>query len=262
MKKIILIVLLANSLIFAADENKSKLVAHTEFGYVNTQGNSNTNAFSLEAKLKKSFDKHDFALFFDGKYTTDDNVESKNKYLVELNYDYKFTDMLAFDYLLGFKQDKFSGYKYQSYMGPGAKYKVIKTKKHNLEVEGHILYSQDETEDIKYDASGNVIKYPNANNTPTATRVKGKIKNYSSYRAKGVYSWQIIENLKFTQELSYRSEFEDSANYFVFSKTAFVNKISGMFSAGVNYKVDYANLAGDGKERADRTFSASLIIDF
>jgi putative salt-induced outer membrane protein len=262
MKKIILTILLASSLVFAVDEDKNKLLTHTEFGYVNTQGNSNTNAFSLETKVKKSFNKHTFILFFDGKYTTDDNVESKNKYLVELNYDYEFTEILAFDYLLGFKQDKFSGYEYQSYTGPGVKYQVIKTKKHNLEVEGHILYSQDETEDIKYDASGNVIKYPNANNIPTATRVNGKTKNYSSYRAKGIYTWQIIQNLKFTQELSYRSEFEDSTNYFVFSKTAFVNKISGMFSAGVNYKVDYANLAGDSKERADRTFTASLIIDF
>ena len=262
MKKIILSTILLSSLVVAEDMDKNALVTHTEFGYVNTQGNTNTNAFSLDTKVKKSFDKHIFELLFDGQYASDENAETKNKYLLELTYDYQFTDRFAFDYLVGFKQDKFSGYEYQSYTGPGAKYKVIKLENHNLEVEGHILYSQDKTDDVEYDVSGNAIAYPNANNTPVVSKVNGDTRSYSAYRAKAVYNWQILENLKFSQELSYRSEFEDSTNYFVFSKTAVTNKISDIFSAGVNYKVDYVNLAGTGKERTDRTFTANLIIDF
>lgn len=264
MKKIIFTTLLASSLVLASgsDTIKDELVTHVEFGYVNTQGNTDTNAFSLALKEEKAWGKHSVNLLFDGQYASDNNVESKNKYFTELSYDYKLTEKSEFDYLIGYKQDKFSGYSYQSYTGPGGKYKAIKTKHHSLSLEGNILYSQDETEDISYDSAGNTIAYPNANHIATARKVNGSTRNYFAYRAKTVYKWQILENLKFSQVLSYRSEVEDSTNYFVFSKTAIINKITDVFSAGINYKVDYVNLAGSDKERADRTFTANLIVDF
>ena len=264
MNKIILSTLLAGSLMLAAeiDVKKDEFITHAEFGYVNTQGNTDTTALSLDAKISKAFDKHIFELLFDGQYATDSNVESKNKYLLELTYNYQLTDRFAFAYLLGYKEDLFSNYDYQAYTGPGAKYKVIKTEEHKLQIEGNILYAQDKIKDIDYDSTGTRIAYPNPNNIAIASTVNGETRSYSAYRAKAVYAWQILENLKFSQELSYRSEFEDASNYFVFSKTAFVNKISNIFSAGVNYKVDYVNLAGAGKENTDRTFTANLILDF
>lgn len=263
MKKVIFASFVAATLVAAADtNNENELVTHTEFGYVNTQGNTNTTALGLDANIKKPFDKHIFELSFDGQYATENNVESKNKFTTELTYDYQFTDRFAFSYLVGFKKDKFSGFDYQFYTGPGAKYAVIKTEKHNLKLQGNVLYSQDETSDIKYDASGNTIFYPNANHLTTASITKGYTNTYTSLRAKGVYSWKIVDGLKFTQELSYRTEVKDTANYFVTSKTAFTNKIAGIFSAGISYKVDYANQPQDGNERADKTLSANLIIDF
>jgi len=264
LNKIILNTLLASSLILAAeiDTKKNELITHTEFGYVNTQGNTETTTLSLDTKISKAFDKHIFDLMFDGQYATDGNIETKNKYLSELTYDYQFTQKFALNYMVGFRQDMFSGYEYQSYTGPGIKYKAIKTKEHDLKIEGNLLYSQDKIEDTNYDATGALIAYPNPNNLSKASTVKGKTRTYSAYRVKAVYAWQILENLKFSQELSYRSKLEDAENYFVFSKTAFVNKISNIFSAGVNYKIDYVNLAAADKEQTDRTFTANLIIDF
>lgn len=263
MKKLLLASFVASSLVLAAETDKAnELVTHAEFGYVNTQGNTNTTALGLDANAKKAFDKHIFELSFDGQYATDSGVESKNKYTTELTYDYQITERFSFGYLAGFKQDKFSGYDYQLYTGPSVKYKVIKTEEHNLKVEANVLYAQDEISDIHYDASGNSILYPNPNNIATASITKGYTNNYTSLRAKGIYTWQILENLKFSQELSYRTEAKDTANYFVTSKTAITNKIAGIFSAGISYKVDYANIPNDGNERADKTFSANLIVDF
>ena len=261
-KTISSILLFSATIVIADDVKQDKFITHAEFGYVNTQGNTNTNAFSLDTNIKKSWQKHLFELSFDGQYSSDNSIETKNKYLIELEYDYELGDKLAFDYLLGYKEDKFSSYQYQVYTGPGLKYKVIKTQEHDLNIEGNILYSQDETHDIDYDATGNTIAYPNPNNTAIASTLNGKTRSYTSYRTKAMYKWQILENLKFSQELSYRSEIEDSQNYFVFSKTAFTNKISDMFSAGINYKVDYVNLSGAGKENTDRTLTASLNVDF
>ena len=264
MKKIILCSLVASSLLLAADADVNKvtpLTTHTELGYIKTDGNTETQTFNLDAKAKKAWGKHIGNLLFDGQYADDSGVETKNKYIVELNYDYAFTDRFAFTYLAGYKSDKFSAFDSQAYTGPGAKYKAIVSDAHNLTLEGNILYSMDEISDVEYDAGGNVINYPNAANTPVASVVQGDSDNYAAYRAKAVYTWQMLENLKFDQELSYRGSFEETSNYFVFSKTALVSKLSGMFSAGLSYKVDYVNEAGL-KDDTDTTLTANLIIDY
>ena len=218
-------------------QNQS-IMSHTALGYMQTKGNTDTKTLTLDANLKKEFGKNALSFDIDGQYADDNGIESKNKYFLELNYDYNFTDRFAFNYLVGFKDDKFSAYTYQAYTGPGAKYKLVKNDKHNLSLDGNILYSVDEY-------------------TQTSTRDK-----YSSYQAKGVYAWQMMENLKFAQELTYRSDMENSQQYFVFSKTAFTSKISSMFSAGISYKIDYVNIPVDGKENNDRTLTATIGIDY
>lgn len=261
MKKIVVTALALGALVLA-QESEDKLLTHTELGYVNTQGNTQTTALSLDAKAKKGWEKHIVELSFDGQYATDKDIESKNKYLSELSYDYETTQRLSYGYLIGYKQDKFSGFDQQFYTGPGAKYKAIKTPTHQLSLEANILYAQDELVDTNYDAAGNEIPYPNSEEIPTVRVQRGETNSYASYRTKAQYEWKILEHLKFSQELSYRSEFTDSSNYFVFCKTALTNKITDIFSAGVNYKIDYANLPSNTKERADRTFSANFIMDF
>ena len=265
LKKILLSGVVLSSLVMAAEPDLKKddlLKTHTEFGYIETQGNTRTQTFNLESKVKKGWGKHIANLLFDGQYASDKNEEIKNKYLLELEYDYEFTDTLAFSYLVGYKQDRFSGYDYQFYTGPGAKYKAIKTDKHNLSLEGNILYSSDEIEDTKYTQNGQIIKYPNPDNLTTARTEKGYTDDYAAARAKLVYEWKILENLKFDQELSYRCDLGDIDTYFAFSKTALSTKFTDIFSAGVSYKVDYANNPATGKEYADRTFTANLIIDY
>ena len=264
MKKIILSALVASSLVIAAEPDLKKddaLVTHTEFGYIQTDGNTETKTFNLETKAKKAWGKHIFEFKFDGQYADDRSTVTKNKYLVELEYDYELTDRFAFDYLIGYKSDKFSSFDYQYYTGPGAKYKVIVSKSHNLSVEGNILYSVDEISDSEYDVAGEIINYPNPDNIPVATVAEGYRDTYGSYRLKGVYGWQMLENLKFDQEVSYRGSFENSNKYFVFSKSALSSKINSMFSAGLSYKVDYVNEAGD-KENTDTTLTLNLIMDY
>ncbi len=265
MKKIILSSLVISSLVVATESDsktQTPLATHTEFGYIETQGNSVTQTFNLETDIKKSWQRHTATLSIDGQYATEKDNETKNKYLVELEYDYKATDKFSFNYLAGFKRDKFSTFNYQFYTGPGIKYKATKTKEHELSLESNILYSQDDIADVNYAADGTAIEYPNPDNKSVASKVEGKLNDYTSFRAKTVYSWQILKNLKFDQELSYRVDLEDTKNFFAFSKTAFSSKFTDVFSAGISYKVDYVNMPATDKEYTDRTFTANLIIDF
>jgi len=265
LKKILLSTAIIGSLLVAAEpdlKKDDKLITHTEFGYIETQGNTRTQTFNLESKVKKGWDKHIANFLFDGQYASDKGDEIKNKYLIELEYNYEFTDRFSFTYLVGYKQDKFSGYDYQFYTGPGAKYKAIKNKKHDLSIEASALYSTDDIEDVNYDNTGTIINYPNPDNKTTLRTKKGYKDEYAAARAKLVYNWQILDSLKFDQELSYRCDLGNIDTYFAFSKTALSTKISDIFSAGISYKIDYSNNPATGKEYADRTFTANLVIDY
>ena len=243
MKKILLRTIVISSLALAAQAaDADTLVTHTELGYIQTDGNTKTKTFNLDANAKKAWGRHHGSLKIDGQYGSADDIENKKKYLLEANYDYAFTERFAFNYLAGYKSDIYSGFDYQFYTGPGAKYQMIKLEKHNLSLTANILYSQDN------------YHVPNANGDDT--------NDYTGYKAQGVYLWDIVNNLKFTQELGIRGDFDDSENYFVNSKTALTTKISDIFSAGISYKIDYVNQPLPGLDNKDTTLTANLIMDY
>lgn len=244
LRRVAFVSLALSSLLFAADGAKdASLKTHTQLGYISTQGNTRTESFAFATKWNKAWDKHALNWMFDAQYGKAEDssgvyATNKNKFFTELGYDYSFSDALAFNYLAGYKHDKFSNFTYQFYTGPGAKYKAIKTDAHNLSLEASILYSLDKFIEPPYDTN-----------------------DYASFQAKGVYTWQITKTLKFDQTASYRVDLSDSDNYFVYSDSALSAKISDIFSAGLGYKVDYVNLPGD-KEHTDRTLLATLSIDY
>ena len=263
MKKILLLSFATTLMLNAADNiDKNEFKTHTELSFVQTQGNTDTTAFSFDFAGKKAWDKHSAKLDIDALYGIDSGVETKNKILGEFNYDYLFAKNFTVNYLLGYKNDKFSGFEYQFYTGPGIKYLVLDSKVHKLNFQGNILYNLDETMNEYFDANGDEIKYPYPDGTAGATVVNGKSEDYTGYSLKGDYAWKITENFDFVQELSYRSDFDNADYYFAFSKTGVMAKISDMFSMGVSYKIDYTNLPPADKEYSDRTFMTSLIIDY
>lgn len=212
--------------------------ARAEIGYISNSGNTNTEAFNVDTKITNSWDLHSLEASILMQYGTENNVESKNKFLGELLYDYKLSELLSLNYLVGYKDDKFSGFDYQFYTGPGAKYVAIKTDFNDLKIDGNLLYSKDK-----------IHKEP--------------VNTYLGYRVKGVYNMQMLENLKFHQTLSFRSEFSDIQNYFFYSKTAFTTKLSDVFSAGIAYHIDYTNEpAFSGKTSTDKMFTFNLIADY
>lgn len=239
---------------------------HTELGYVSTQGNTNTKSGSLDFVGKQKWDKNAVQLDIDYLYGEENGIENNNKLLVEFNYDYFFTEVFAFNYLIGYKDDKFSGFDYQFYTGPGLKYIAIKNDAHDLVFQGNILYSKDvKTPKYYLDATkAEEIKYPYPTGLTGAYRdpFSGESDSYWSYLLKADYKWKITKSFKFIQNLRYRSEFSNSDNYFVQSKTGVESKISDIFSMGISYKVDYVNLPPEGNKHTDKTFSVTLIIDY
>lgn len=260
MKKLLLISLATASLLMAA-EDPDAFISHSELGFNHTTGNTKTTTLNLDGKAEKNWGRHALIASLDGQYAENNGIESKNKFVAELNYDYVLTHRLSFNYLAGYKDDKFSSFNYQIYTGPGAKYLVFKDEIHNLKIDGNILYAKDSVATANFDASDNLIKYPNPDNIATVRSEPSYTEQYAAYRLKGVYERKLMDNLKFGQELSYRSSFKDQGNFFIYSKSGLSSKLSTLFSAGLSYKIDYVNKPGD-KESTDTTLTANLIMDY
>lgn len=264
MKKIALSIIVASAAALTANaeiKDHDQLVTHTELGYIQTSGNTQTQTFNIDSKAKKAWGVHVGNILLDAQYAKDGSRETKNKFLTEATYDYEFTERFSFNYIFGYKKDRFSGFASQLYTGPGGKYKLIVSEIDNLTVDGNLMYAVDSYDATYLDANNKVISYPNSIDLGTLQRGAYEEK-YISYRAKGVYTRQVFENLKFDQELSFRGSFKSPEQFFVYSKTAFSSKFTDIFSAGISYKVDYINTPARGKDTTDTTLTANLIIDY
>ena len=233
---------------------------HTELGYIKTTGNTDTETYNIDINLKQEWEKHVLSINFLKLYGEEDGTDTKDKLFTEMNYYYKFTDRFAFDYMAAYKKDKFSGYDYQFYTGPGIVYKVLDEKEQTLLVKGNVLYARDQVEDTYLNGTGIQVDYPFPSGS--INQHDGYSDEYAAYKAQALYTWLFSEKTKFTQDLRYRSQFDKAENYFVYSKSAFVAKLSDIFSASVSYQIDYINNAADGKENTDKTTMFNLIVDY
>jgi len=265
MKKIIALSLVCFTLAIADEKKENPFVTHTELGYVSTSGNTDTKSGSLDFMGKKSWDKDAVQLDVDYIYGEQDGIENKNRLDSKLNYDHSFTESFGFNYLVGYKDDKFSGFDYQFYTGPGVKYTAIKGKVHNLTLQSNILYSLDQQTDKYYSDAALTVETPYPY-VPVRGAFKdpnsGQSSDYSAFFIQGDYSWQITDATKFVQMLSYRVDMGDTDIYFMNSKTGVESKFSDILSMGLNYKINYVNQAPAGNVNTDKTFMVSLIIDY
>lgn len=221
----------------ALSANDGKVVTHSEFSYINTKGNTDTTSLAFEGNAKTSVGVHVFRAHVDAYRSSDSGQTSKDKWSSELNYDYRLCPRVSLNYLAGYKQDRFSGFDYQLYTGPGIGVKPLDESAHTLDLQANVLYGRDKPENLPED-------------------------DYFSSKLGAIYRWKVQENLKFIQEATYRINLEDTRYSFFYSKSAIETKINSSLSMGVSYKIDYVNTPPPPSKNTDRTFLASLIIDY
>ncbi len=231
------LILLSLAAVLMAADNTGEFKTHTELSYIKTGGNTDTQSLGLDFHGEKSWQPHKLSLDFEAFYAENDGDVNKNVWKTELNYYYIFSDDIEFNYLVGYKQDQFSGYDYQFYTGPGMLYRVMQRDPHKLSVYGNILYSIDKIEN-------------------------GDTDSYASWLAGFDYEYKFNENVKFKEEANIRSQFSDFENYFVYSKTSVYSKMTENLSLGVSYKIDYKNQPPAGKKNTDTTLMVSLVVDW
>ena len=223
-----------------AEERQGEIKTRTELSYVETSGNTDTKTFSVNLEVKKEGVTNRYFLTSKALYAKEDGRETSNKLSVDGRWERVLSNGLFGLLTSGFSMDKFSGYEYRIYGGPGLGYDVIKTDRHILQSLVSLIYSYDDFSvgDVSSDS-------------------------YITGKATVNYEWRVLENLKFKEKLDYSVSFKDTDNFFIDSATSIEAKINRTLSLGLSYVVNYQNLLPSPEiQHTDTTFLTTLIIDF
>lgn len=228
--------------IVRAEEKKEPAPWKTrvEVSYTDSSGNSEAEALSGKLETKREGDVNRYFGKASVFRTEDDNEETANKWLADVRWERvlqkRLFAFIAADYL----KDKFSGFDYKVGAGPGLGFDIYKTDRHSLKGLLAIYYYYEK-----------FSKGPRSKD------------DYIAGKASLNYEWQIFENMKFQEDLSFIESFKDSEKYFVNSETAVEFAIQKNLSLRVSYTVAYQNEPpSPDVKNSDRVFFTSLIIDF
>ncbi len=236
MKRYLLPVLLIFINSSLAGDNRWSI--HSEISYVKTSGNSDTETAAIKVEAKKDSLPDRYDIKGDFLYGKTDNKENTNKFYTLGRWE-RLVNNRLFWFLQGdYLRDRFSGFDYRTVWSTGLGYDVIKTDKHYLKFLSSLGYS---FEDLK----------------------KGGSNDYLSGELDLNYTWQIRENLKFSQEVDYLQSFKEYSIYYINSSTSLEVKINGNLSLGVGYKISYQHKPPSSKyKKTDTTFLTSIVIDY
>lgn len=239
LEKLALSAVLVAGLVSITSAKETELKTKTEIGYMNSTGNSEVSTGSVLFDAEKIIDKHTIKTHYEWYYSEEDGIENKNKMMAKLNYLYEVSKKFSFDYIVQGEKDKKSGFDYKIFTGPGVHYKVIDEKEnpHKLSIGANIVVERDKPDYLDAET-------------------------YTAFLANEQYSWDFSKNIKFTQDLSYRTDVSDTDIFNVTANFGLENKMNKYFSLGLNYKIDYTNTVLPGIENTDKIFTASLIFTY
>lgn len=231
--------ILAASGASAQEAEEGGLGARLELSYVAASGNTDTRTLAgrFEAKDEGPVNRRYLSgsvLMAEG-----DGRQTSNKFLAEGRLE-RTAGRRLFGFLTaGYLRDKFSGYEYRAYGGPGLGYDILKTPRIRLRGLLSVLYNREEFSEGGLDAD-----------------------DYATGKAQCKLEWDALENLGFKQSAAYFASFEDLNRYFVDSESAFEIKVNAYISLGVSYIVNYQNEPPSmDVEHTDTTFLTTVIVD-
>jgi putative salt-induced outer membrane protein len=246
-KKITMLSLLLSSNLIIADEVKldseknifNYVSTKTTLGYMESSGNSDISTGTLLFDILKKIDNQEFKLNYEWLYSEENSNINKDKMTIngEYVYNYRGNKNIYMNYLLTGEIDKFSGYDYKIFTGPGLYIKVINTKTQLLSIGSNILIEGDKQEYIDIDI-------------------------FTSLLFKEIYEQKINNSLlTLKQDLSFRDDLTNFENFNVIFNIGLESKLNKHFAIGINLKVDYNELVPFGVEQLDKVFTSSLIIN-
>lgn len=218
--------------------NAGSIKTKSELNYMNSTGNSDVASGAVLFDLSKEYKKHTIKGHYEWFYSEENGIENKNKMLGNINYLYAISSHLNFDYILQVEKDKFSGFDYKAFTGPGIKYNVYLKSSPKI-----------------FDIGANIV-------AETNELSNGNTDNFISLLISQKYQWKVTDSLLIKQNLTYRVDLGNTSTFNIASNFGFENKLNKMFSLGMNYKIDYNNNVLPGIVKTDKILTASFIINY
>jgi len=205
--------------------------ASAELGYIQTDGNSDSQTLIVAFDGKTTYSKWEHFITLEALNSSQNDERSAEKYLAGLQSDYNLSDRAYLLSSLNWEKDRFSGYAYQASWVFGGGYKVIKSDTHNLRLEL---------------APGFRVSEPEP----------GEKQEEEVVRAMEKYSWKISKTSSLDQSLT--SEYGDS-NTLTRFKIALTSQINGSLSMKLGYGIKHNSDVAPGLEKTDRESSVTLV---
>jgi putative salt-induced outer membrane protein len=220
-----------------AAEEESPWKVRSQIAYVRTDGNTDTQTFAGTAEISLDLTPNRYFLTGGVLFAQDQGDTTASRKRFTARYERAITDRFFAFLDASYLKDTFAGFDSKIAVGPGLGYDLVKTEDHLLKGGVAVLQTWDNTTEDETDS-------------------------YATGKAILDYTWQILENLKFTQYLDYLVSFEDSDRYFVNSLSQVEVAVNSIFSLATGYGINYQNDPPGDKDETDTRFFTSLIVDF
>lgn len=223
---------------FSQDENKRKWSDEAEFSFVDTAGNTDVLTLAFKNLFTYTFSEKINASWKIGAlYGTSDGETNAESYFTDLRLNYNVSERFYVSIGGGWLKDEFAGFNSRYYLGPTAGYKILIGPRHFLNAEGGVDYVRE--------------------NYVTDTQ-----DSFAGGRAGGHYELAITETSKFTQQVTFMIDFENSDKYYVHSVTAIISALNNYLSLKGSYEVKFNNRPiPDTLEKTDTVLALALVVN-
>ncbi|WP_448664443.1 YdiY family protein [Sphingomonas sp. CJ20] len=205
-----------------------------EFAAYLTEGNTQNFGVSTSVEVRREALAWRHKIRLQGDYQKSLGTVTRERYLAAYEPNWKFDDRA---YLYGaaqYESDRFSGFTDRISISSGAGYSAIKSKDVKLDLELGPAYRR--------------THFINAEN-----------ENNIAARGSMDFDWKLTRGITVHQNAS---AYVQDANSTVSSKSALLAKLIGPLSAQFSYTLQYESRPPAGRQTADTTSRAALVLDF
>jgi len=207
---------------------------NVELGIVNTTGNTETETINAKAKAAFEQEKWRHTVTFESLTSSDQSVTTAERYVLNGQSDYKFGKHNYFFVMLGYENDRFSGYDYRTTEALGYGHRVVDEPTLTLGLEIG----------------------PGARQSKLET---GGSEDEMTVRGAAKLAWKISDTSSFTEDLS-TDVGEDTT--ITKSVTALTAQINGSLATKVTYTIKNTSDVPVGVKKTDTETAVTLVYSF
>ncbi len=207
---------------------------NVELGIVTTTGNTETETINAKAKVETERKQWRHTIFIESLNSSNNNTTTAERYVINGQSDYKFSEHNYFFAMVNYENDRFSGYNYRVSEALGYGRRVVGNAALTLDLEIG----------------------PGARQSELDT---GKSDDEYTLRAAAKLAWKVSDTSTFTQDVN--TDVGENATI-TKSVTALTAQVNGSLATKITYTMKNTSDVPDGIEKTDTETAVTLVYSF